>query len=281
MSGPLRVGAWDVDLFTDGTWRLDGGSMFGRVPRVLWEQHVRPDESHRVPLTCRSLLLRNGAETVLVDTGPGRVYDERFARQTGLSERWQFVENLASLGVTLDNVDYVLLTHLHFDHVGGAITVSDSGEVVPTFPNARHIIHPGEWEAAHDGNPLTRRSYAQQPLDVLEQAGLIDFVDGGEILPGIRLEVTGGHTEHHQLVTVGDGGSTVCYPADLLPLTPHINPAWVLAFDTHPLVTAAKRSELLHRAADEDWTIVLNHDIERASGRVVSESVERFAWRED
>jgi glyoxylase-like metal-dependent hydrolase (beta-lactamase superfamily II) len=214
----VRIGQWQVDWFEDVRWRIDGGAMFGRVPRVLWEKDNPPDEQNRIEVTCRPLLLRSDDGTVvLIDTGLGTTYNAKLRRNFAIPEGNQLIEGLARFDITPDNVSYVVLTHLHFDHVGGAVRKNESGAVVPTFPNARHLINRGEWELAHTEHPVIRRQYNSHTFGPLANAGLVDLTDEGEILPGVTVETTGGHTYHHQMVLVSDSDTTLCYPGDAMP----------------------------------------------------------------
>jgi len=282
----MKIGRWEVDWVTDGTWYLDGGAMFGRVPRVLWERVAPPDGKNRVRLTCRVLVLRSDEACVLVDSGLGRALPPKLAENVGVGPAWELPAALQSLGVRTDAVDHVILSHLHFDHVGACIRRGADGDLVPTFPNARHLIQRGEWADAFDDNVLLRRSYVTEMLTPLEQAGIIELVDGSrigwsaEVLPGVHVEVTGGHSASHQIVRVTDGTRTVAYLGDLLPLVPHVNPAWVLAFDAYPLDSVAGKQDLFARAEREGWLIVLDHDPEHACGRIVRDEEGQYTWRD-
>lgn len=275
----MNIGRWTIDWVTDGTWWLDGGMMFGRVPRVLWGAVAPPDHLNRVRLTCRPLVLRSDDACVLVDSGLGRALSPKMLEQLSVDPAWELLPGLKSLGITPDKVNYVILSHLHFDHVGGCVRRDDAGRLVPTFPNARHLVQRGEWKDAHTDNVLLRRSYVADTFLPLDREGLVEQLDGpGEVLPGVRVEVTGGHVAHHQMISVSDGTRTLAYPADLMPFASHINPAWVLALDAYPLDSAAQRIVFLERAEAEDWLVVLNHDPARATGKVAREEGGRYVW---
>lgn len=282
----MEIGRWQVDWVTDGEWRLDGGAMFGRVPRTLWEQVASPDERNRVRLTCRVLVLRSDDGCVLVDSGLGPALPTKLAEYVSARPTWGLPAGLESLGVETDKVAYVILSHLHFDHVGGCVMPGPHGALVPTFPNARHLVQRREWEDAFDDNVLLRRSYVTEMLAPLENAGVIEFLAGSgvgwnrRVLPGLTVEVTGGHCAAHQIVRLSDGRDTVAYLGDLLALAPHVNPAWVLAFDTHPLDTVAAKQRLFERAEQERWLIVLDHDPEHACGHIIRDDKGQWAWRD-
>ncbi len=252
-----------VDTVDAGTLRVDGGAMFGVVPREAWRRRIPPDDRNRIPLAMRCLLVETPAVRVLVDTGAGGKWTEEFRASYGIDNAGtptRLEDSLAALGRRAADIDIVLLTHLHFDHAGGA-TRREGAELVPSFPNARHVVRRGEWETAHSGDRRVAASYMADELEPLEAHGLLELVDGEtEVVPGVRLVDMPGHTRNHQGVLVEAGPETVCYPADLVPTAAHVRPGWIMAYDVEPLVTWAEKDRWLTRAGSRGWRLVFEHD---------------------
>lgn len=265
----MRVGDWEVNTVNGGSFWIDGGVMFGVVPRTLWSQVIAPDELSRVHCGGHCLLARNGRHTVLVDAGYGGKYDQLDRRFYGMEPGEPLVASLAQLGVVPEQIDYVLFSHLHFDHAGGATRYDDRRRLVPTFPNARHVVGRWEWEDAVRGTPELQTAYNSDNLLPLDQAGLVDLVDGNaEILPGIRTRITGGHTRGHLAILVQSDGQTVAFLGDMCPSRAHLRRMWHTAYDQFPLDTRRTKPVWLGQAADQQWLVVWNHDPQMAVGRV-------------
>jgi glyoxylase-like metal-dependent hydrolase (beta-lactamase superfamily II) len=279
---PILLGP-DVrcDVVSDGLFRLDGGSMFGLVPRVIWEKIAPTDARHRVLLGLNCLLIRTPAHTVLVDTGMGAKWDDKFAGIYDLAPRHgALVAALGALGVAPAAVTHVVHTHLHLDHTGAGTRFDDDPArpagpgaspppVVPTFPNARYVVQEGEWFAAIGPDPRSAPSYRADHFLPLRDAGQLDLIDGErEILPGISVRHTPGHTAYHQSILVQGGGRTLCFFGDILPTTCHLAPTWSMGFDLYPLEVLRQRSSLLEQAAAEGWIGVWEHDPHTPVSRV-------------
>ncbi len=255
-----RLGDFELHIVSDGTFRLDGGAMFGIVPKPVWEKVARPDERNRITLALNCLLIRTGKQNVLVDTGMGDKHDARFRELYAEAHETTVLKDLARIGVAPEEIDVVILSHLHFDHAGGA-TRRVEGTIVPTFPRASYVIQEGMWTEALAPNPRTKGSYMQDDFVPLREAGRVRFVNGEEeVVPGIRVLQTGGHVKHHQVVLAESGGRTAVYWADLLPTTMHLKPAWVMAYDLYPHEVAAMKETMVAKAADERWVNVFEHD---------------------
>jgi len=257
---------------------LDGGAMFGVVPKPLWSRKTDADDRNRIPLATRCLLVEAGGRRMLVDTGVGTKEDEKFEDIYGVesgpppgSDADSRLEaSLAEMGVAREDVDLVLSTHLHFDHAGGNTVVAGEDEFRPAFPNATYLIRRGEWEFAHRDNERIQASYLQHNFDPLRRAGMVEFLEGDEeVLPGVRTVRTPGHTPHHQSVIFEAGDETLCYLADLVPTAAHVPLPWIMGYDVEPLVTLESKRKLLTRAAEERWTLIFEHDPEVAAGRAV------------
>jgi glyoxylase-like metal-dependent hydrolase (beta-lactamase superfamily II) len=263
--GPLRIHALDA-----GLQRLDGGAMFGVVPKPLWERRIPADDRNRIPLGLRCLLVEAPEALVLIDTGIGNKESDRFRDLYGVENEGnptRLEDAIRAAGFAPSDVDIVLLTHLHFDHVGGATQLNEDGSVTPSFPQARHVVQEGEFDFAASPNERIRASYPQRNLTALTDAGLWSFVRGeAEITRGVRVLPTPGHTPHHQSVILGNGGEAACYLADVCPTSAHLPLPWIMGYDLEPLVTLESKRKLWERALREDWLLVFEHDPETAWG---------------
>lgn len=233
--------------------------MFGVVPKPLWERVAVPDERNRIDNACRCLLVRSGDAVVLIDTGCGERFDERARDIFAVDNEVSLPASLADAGVDPAEITHVLFTHLHFDHSAGALQL-DGDRLRPRFPQARHLVQRGEWEDARAGRSIMRSSYVADDLAAL--AGVDwQFLHGDVTpLPGLRVEVTGGHTAHHQAVLVEGSRHTLWFPADLLPLRAHLRPYWIMAYDMHPHDTLIRRQADTRRALDGGWIVAWDHD---------------------
>lgn len=270
--GDLRVHALDA-----GSQRLDGGAMFGVVPKPLWERRIPADERNRIPLAMRCLLVETAAALVLIDNGAGNKESEKFIDIYGIEnaprgdERHatRLEESLATLGYTPDDIDVVIDTHLHFDHAGGNTRRDPDGGVELAFPRARYAVQRGEFEYAHSRNERIQASYLPHNFDPVAEAGRYDLLDGDvEVVPGIRVFRTPGHTPHHQSVLISSAGETLCFLADVIPTSAHLPLPWIMGYDVEPLVTLESKRSLLARARDERWVLVFEHDPVVAWGRL-------------
>jgi glyoxylase-like metal-dependent hydrolase (beta-lactamase superfamily II) len=265
----MTLAGYQIDPVEAGLLGLDGGAMFGIVPRPLWERRIAPDERNRIPLAMRCLLLRGHGRTVLVDTGLGHKADAKFEEIYAVDHGHStLLGSLGALGVAPDDVTDVVLTHLHFDHAGGATTRTASGGLAPTFPEARHYVQRTHWAWAHE-SPREGASFLEENMAPLEASGRLVLLDGDEApFPNVALHVVDGHTRGQQLVRVHDGERSLLHAADLVPTAAHVPLLWVMAYDVQPLATIAEKERVLGRAADEGWTLVFEHDPETVSARV-------------
>jgi glyoxylase-like metal-dependent hydrolase (beta-lactamase superfamily II) len=283
----MRLGKLDLRVVNDGGFRLDGGAMFGVVPRVLWERHSPADELNRIRMTTNCLLVRSGDETVLIDTGIGDKHDRKFLEMFALDEEAvRLPESLRAADCELEEVDHVVLTHLHFDHCGWSTREVD-GKVVPTFPNARYWLNRGEVEHARSPNERDRASYLPQNWEPLFEAGVVElFDDEAEPVSGVRAVRAPGHNADMCIVLLDGGdGERGVYLADLVPTSAHLPYPWVMAYDLFPLQTIESKQEWLPRAAAENWLCIFEHDPdtvmarlrEKRPGRFVAESVDALS----
>jgi glyoxylase-like metal-dependent hydrolase (beta-lactamase superfamily II) len=264
----VRIGRYDVEIFSDGIFRLDGGAMFGIVPKVLWEKAKPPDELNRVAMDMNCLLIRDGiGHVVLVETGAGPKLDDRQKTIYGIDGPPALLGELAKRGVRPADVTLVVNTHLHFDHAGGN-THRDGDRVVASFPNATYAVQRLEWHEAMRANERTRGSYVAEDYAPLEATGKLELIDDAhEVLPGIWLERVQGHTRGTQTVRVSDGGATLWFSSDFMPDRHHLPLPWIPAFDLFPLDTLEAKRTLLPRAVEERWVVGFTHDVPRL-GRI-------------
>jgi glyoxylase-like metal-dependent hydrolase (beta-lactamase superfamily II) len=261
--GDVRIHALDA-----GAQRLDGGAMFGVVPKPLWEKRIRADERNRIPLAMRCLLVETPDALVLVDNGAGNKEDPKFHDIYGIdnasadpARATRLEDALAEAGFGIDDVDVVINTHLHFDHAGGNTRHTQDGVVALSFPRARYVVQRGEFEWAHVRNERIQASYLPHNFDPVMAAGRLELLDGAvEIVPGVRVLPTPGHTPHHQSVLISSAGRTACYLADVIPTSAHLPLPWIMGYDVEPLVTLESKRALLQRARAEGWLLVFEHD---------------------
>ncbi|MGE5244608.1 MAG: methylmalonyl-CoA epimerase [Betaproteobacteria bacterium] len=263
----------DLELVSvcDGFFRLDGGSMFGVVPKPLWEKRAPADERNRITLAMRPLVIR-GARTMIVDAGVGDKEDAKFADIYGLDRARSLDHTLAEAGLTVEDIDIVLATHLHFDHAGGFTVRDASGRVRPRFPRAQYVVRRGEWEDATHATERTRASYLPDNYVPLAEAGVLLLVDEDQtIMPGVKVRRTGGHTMHHQMVVIESGGRTAAFVADLLPTTAHLPAPWIMGYDLYPLDTLATKKQFVAEAIERRTLVFFEHDPATPAGYIVEQ----------
>ena len=272
-----RLGRLQLHAIHAGGQKLDGGAMFGVVPKPLWSRRIQPDDRNRIPLAMRVLLIEHDRGLVLVDTGAGNKEDAKFhdiygVENAGSSGRTLLEDALRQLGHSPEAVTLVIDTHLHFDHAGGNTWVDEGGVVHATFPRARYVVQRGEYDWATHPNERTAASYFARNWDPIVAAGLFDFVEGErEHWPGIRLIPTPGHTPYHQGVLLESDGERLFYAADLMPTSAHVPLPWIMAYDVEPLVTLESKRTILRRAVDEEWLVMFEHDPAVGFGRIRSD----------
>lgn len=254
------IGDIEVTALYDGLIRLDGGAMFGVVPRALWEAKAPPDLRHRITLAMRPLLIR-GERTILVDAGVGAKESEKFHDLYGIDRTRNLDHALEEAGVAPEDIDIVLATHLHFDHVGGFTVRDAAGHVRPRFPRARYVVRSGEWDDATHPHERNRASYLAHNFVPLHEAGVLDLMEGdGEVAPGVRVQRTGGHTQHHQIVWIESRGKKAVFPADLMPTAAHLPDAWVMGYDLYPVETLGSKKVFSSEAAATNTLVFFEHD---------------------
>lgn len=270
------VGALRVTLLHDGLFRLDGGAMFGVVPRMLWERKAPADDRHRIQLAMRPALVEGDWGRLLIDCGAGDKFSDK-ERDIYAFERERHLDHaLADAGLSSSDIPLVLPTHLHFDHFGGATERRADG-VGPRFPNARYAIRRAEWEDATHPHERNRASYLCEDFVPLLDAGVVDFYeDDHEVRPGVRIERTGGHTGQHQMVFIESHGQTAVFAADIIPTTAHIQDPWVMGYDLFPMETLAVKRRLIRDAVDREFIVIFEHDPVVAAGYIRERDGRRY-----
>jgi methylmalonyl-CoA epimerase len=269
------LGELELISLTDGFFRLDGGSMFGIVPKPLWEKQAPPDERNRIRLAMRPLLVR-GARTMLIDAGLGDKENAAFHDRYGVARSRNLDHALAEAGVSPGDIDIVLATHLHFDHAGGFTVRDSSGTLRPRFPRAQYIVRRGEWEDATHLHERNRASYLADNYLPLAQAGVLQLVDDdATIMPGVRVRRTGGHTMHHQMVLIESAGRGAAFVADMMPTTAHVSNLWITGFDLYPIDTLEAKKQFVREAIDKDMLVFFEHDPAIAAGYIREENGKR------
>lgn len=257
----MRIGPYELFTIDTGTFALDGGAMFGVVPKTLWEKAIRPDENNRITMAARALLLVGAGKKILIDVGNGSKFNEKLRAIYKVDDsRRNLVGSLARLGIEPEDITDVILTHLHFDHAGGS-TIREDGMIKPTFPNAVYYVQREQWEAANKPTERDRASFFPDDFMPLHERRMLQFTEGeGEILPSITCRVCYGHTSALQAPVISDGKTTLLYCADLVPTHAHVALPWIMAYDLRPLVTLDEKKRILTQAAEEKWILFLEHD---------------------
>lgn len=249
--------------------------MFGVVPKPLWERRIPADARNRIPLGMRCLLVEHPAGLTLIDTGVGNKEDAKFLDIYGIEatapgHRTMLDAALAAAGFGAEDVRVVVNTHLHFDHAGGNTALDESGVVVPSFPNARYLVHAGEMHYATHTNERTAASYFARNWEALRETGQLELVDGvHDLLPGIRMRHTPGHTPNHQSIQLESAGETAVFLGDVCPTAAHVPLPWIMGYDVEPLVTLESKRALWRDAVAGGWLVIFEHDAGNAWGRVV------------
>jgi glyoxylase-like metal-dependent hydrolase (beta-lactamase superfamily II) len=253
-----NLGDFELTVVSDGIYHLDGGAFFGVVPKVMWGKKLRADEQNRVPSGLNSLVVRTGRETILIETGIGNKLTEKMIGIYG--QPALLLQNLKSAGISPDEVDIVINTHLHFDHCGWN-TLRRGGSIVPTFPKAKYYVQEGEWQRAQKPAERDAISYISDNYNPLVESGQMQLLHGNqEIVPGISVQVFPGHTRDMQAVIISSGGQKACYISDLIPTTAHIPISWGMGFDLYPLDVIESREQYYAKAVPEKWLTIFTHD---------------------
>lgn len=266
----LKIGPYEIIPLPTGIFGLDGGAMFGTVPKVLWEKSNPPDEKNRIPMEARALLLKSPDRKIVIDTGNGADFILKYGEKLGnkFSEMYNISEtgpslkkSLTAAGVAMEEVTDVILTHLHFDHAGGA-TTEHAGKLAATFPRAQYYVQQKNLETAQHPNLREKASYFAANFEPLLQEGKLKLLDGEakDLLPMISVHVSNGHTQGQQIVKVSDGQTTLLYCGDVVPTSSHVRTAWLMGYDLNPVLLMEEKVKFLSQAAKENWYLFFEHD---------------------
>ncbi|MDX6528588.1 MAG: hypothetical protein QOH41_878 [Blastocatellia bacterium] len=267
----MKFGDYRVEVVSDCEFRLDGGAMFGVVPRNLWSRACPPDEQNRIRMNMNCLFIEGSGERILIDTGIGDKWSDKHRAMYGIDRKRSFDESLRSVaGMGSEDLTIVINTHLHFDHAGGNTALDASGRVSPAFPNARYFVSRAEYEHAEAPSERDRASYLPDNWRPLKDAGQLELKEAEyEVVPGLRMETHAGHNRSMQCARLEQGSQTLFGFADLVPMRAHVSFAWIMGFDLYPVETLEAKKELLPRAARENWTCLFYHDPDQALGRII------------
>jgi glyoxylase-like metal-dependent hydrolase (beta-lactamase superfamily II) len=268
--GQSTLGDFELTILTDGTYLLDGGAMFGVVPKPLWEKRIPANERNQILLGTNTVVVRTGKHTVVIETGIGNKLSEK--QRSIYDSRQLLMESFRAAGIRTEEVDAVINTHLHFDHCGWNTTRTVDGSIVPTFSNARYFVHRGEVEHGHlqlERDAVSYISDNYDPLIANGQMTLIEPPSGQmEIVPGVSVEVFPGHTAQMMAVMLDSGGRRACYISDLIPTSAHLDVTWVMGYDLYPLTCIEQRKRFLGRAIPEQWLVLFTHDHHHPMGYI-------------
>jgi len=260
----MQIGKYKLSIIESGNFRLDGGAMFGIIPKVLWQKTNPPDEVNRIKLSTRHLVLQNESKKIIIDTGMGEKWDEKFKSIYAIDESASMNFALKSIGLKPDDITDVILTHLHFDHTGGS-TIQNNGKLEPAFPNAKYYVQKQNYDWAVNPSDRDKGSYIQENFFPLFEKEVLNFINGNEQFDDeIDFIVINGHTFGQQMVKISNGNNTFLFCSDLMPFVSHIPLPYIMGYDLQPLVTLEEKKKILKQALDENWKLFFGHDPEIA-----------------
>ena len=267
----MKFGEYRVEIIPDCEFRLDGGAMFGVVPRNLWAKVAPPDEQNRIRMNMNCLFIEGAGEMILIDTGIGDKWSDKHRAMYGIERQRSFDGSLKAIaGVSSSDITVVINTHLHFDHAGGNTRLDESGKTIPSFPNARYFISRAEYEHAEAPSERDRASYFADNWRPVKESGQLELKSGDyEIVPGLRMETHAGHNRSMQCARLETDGRTLFAFADLVPTRAHVPFAWVMGYDLYPVETVEAKKKLIPQAANEGWVCLFYHDPAQALTSIV------------
>ncbi|KAA3616427.1 MAG: MBL fold metallo-hydrolase [Calditrichaeota bacterium] len=267
----MKLGSFELSLISDGKFKLDGGAMFGVVPKFLWNKLEPADDKNRILLGLNCLLLERDGEKILIDTGIGNKFDEKFARIYGVNREKTLLDRLTDKGISREDISAVIMSHMHFDHIGWNTMRDGDGKLVATFPNATYFAQKGEFEAANNPDSRSKASYLVENWQPLLENDQLTLVSGTcEVLPGIESTIVGGHTQNNTIVKIKSGGETAVFLGDFIPTPSHLKTPYIMGYDLFPLEVMALKPGFLQQAAAEKWLLVFEHAAEPTAGFVTN-----------
>jgi len=257
----MKIADYELYPILTSQFKLDGGAMFGIIPKTLWNKKMPSDELNRIQMVTRSLLLVSNDKRILIDTGNGDKWQKKFKNIYEIDTTQASLDSsLTDVGFTAEDITDVICTHLHFDHIGGNTKIDD-GKIVPSFPNAKYWMSDVNWKAANSPSEKDQGSFMQDDWSVLAENNMINFVSGKEqFIPNIDIVISNGHTPGMMLPKISDNNNTLVYGADLIPTSSHIPLSWVMAYDVQPIVTIKEKNHFYHEAVDNNWVLFFEHD---------------------
>lgn len=265
----ISLGKLIIYGLRDGFFYLDGGAMFGVVPKVLWEKIYTPDEQNRIKMGLNSILIQTEQALFLVETGVGLGLDQKLSRFYSVERKPGLIEEIKNIGFEPEDIDYVINTHLHFDHCGGNTCQDENGQWIPAFPNARYIIQKGEWEYALDPCLRDKPSYLRHNFYPLKTHGCLWLVEGDtQITQEVEVLMAPGHTSHHQCVKISSGGEVLFFLGDMVPMSAHAGLSYIMSYDLYPLETLENKKKYFEYALVGHWILAFVHDAQLFFGRV-------------
>jgi len=276
----MDLGNLQIYSIVENSFKIDGGAMFGVVPKIIWQRYLPADKDNFITLDINLLLVKSKDKNILIDAGIGDSLSKKQREMFGIQKQSNLDRSLKSLDLSPEDIDIVILSHLHADHAGGVARMKD-GEKVPHFPNALHYAQKKEWEDAINPDERTSATYLVENLMPLKESSLLELVDGEEkMIPGIGVSNSQGHTQGHQIVFIDGGKEKIIYAADIIPTTAHLRTAYVAGVDLYPRETMQVKKELVKKCVDENWLLAFDHDVDtklcrlrKENGRVSFEKI--------
>ena len=264
----MNLGTSTINIISDGIYHVDGGSVFGQIPKTKWEQWIKPDRRNRVKLALNSLVIKTPQSNILIDTGAGTKRTDLLKEQYGLNGN-KLLRGIRSLGLTARDIDIIILTSLQFDHAGGATKLDRTGVAVPSFPKAKYIVQKSAWERANNPGQRFSGNYFEDDFLPLYEKDQLQIIDGNSmIIPGVSVEVTDGPADGHQIVLIQKGSEKIAYVGDLIPTPYHLDPSYIAAKDEKPNNTLEQKLKILETSLGNGWLLIFGHSLENKSGYI-------------